>query len=82
MKVLLAGALAVMASAGLPQPASAEASEYTLSPAGPLDPRNSFVAPVGAVFVVDDARGQISICFPDNKEGRVQVVCRPATKLP
>jgi hypothetical protein len=33
-KILLAAGLAVMASAGLALPASAEASDYTMSPAG------------------------------------------------
>jgi hypothetical protein len=53
-----------------------------MSPAGPIDTRNTFVAPVNSVFVVDNAKGQISMCFPDNKDGKIQVVCTPATKLP
>jgi hypothetical protein len=28
---------------------------------GPVDPRNTFVAPVNSVFVVDNAKGQISM---------------------
>jgi hypothetical protein len=79
---LSAAVLAVMASAGLALPASAQASDYTMSPAGPVDPRNTFVAPVNSVFVVDNAKGQISMCFPDNKDGKILVVCTPATKLP
>ena len=27
-------------------------------------------------------RGRISMCFPDNKDNKVVVVCTPATKLP
>jgi hypothetical protein len=81
-KILLAAGLAVTASAGLALPASAEASDYTMSPAGPIDPRNTFVAPVNSVFVVDNVKGQISMRFPDNKDGKVLVVCTPATKLP
>jgi hypothetical protein len=77
-KILLAAGLA----AGLALPASAEAADYTMSPAGPVDTRNSFVAPVSSVFVVDNAKGMISMCFPDNKDGKIQVVCTPATKLP
>ena len=77
-KILLAVGLA----AGLALPASAEAADYTMSPAGPVDTRNSFVAPVNSVFVVDNAKGQISMCFPDNKDGKILVVCTPATKLP
>jgi hypothetical protein len=77
-KILLAAGLA----AGLALPASAEAADYTMSPAGPVDTRNSFVAPVSSVFVVDNAKGIISMCFPDNKDGKIQVVCTPATKLP
>jgi hypothetical protein len=71
-----------VAITGLALPASAEVSGYTVAPAGPVDSRNTFVAPVNSVFVVDNAKGQISMCFPDNKDGKVLVVCTPATKLP
>jgi hypothetical protein len=40
------------------------------------------VPPVNAVFVVDNAKGQISMCYPDSKDNKVLVVCTPATKLP
>ena len=43
------------------------------------------VPQAGAVFVVDNAKGQISMCFPDNKDNKdnkVVVICTPATKLP
>ena len=79
---LALGALAVMAIAGVTLPASAESSGYTVAPAGPGDARNSYVAPVNAVFVVDNAKGQISLCYPDNKDNKVMVICTPATKLP
>ena len=49
---------------------------------GPADPRNNYVPQAGAVFVVDNAKGQISMCFPDNKDNKVVVICTPATKLP
>jgi hypothetical protein len=55
-KILHAAALAVMAGAGLALPLSAEAADYTMSPAGPVDSRNSFVSPVSSVFVVDNAK--------------------------
>jgi hypothetical protein len=71
-----------MAVAAVALPASAEMSGYTVAPAGPADPRNSYVPPVNAVFVVDNAKGQISMCFPDSRENKVLVVCTPATKLP
>ena len=71
-----------MAIAGVTLPASAESSGYTVAPAGPGDARNSYVAPVNAVFVVDNAKGQISLCYPDNKDNKVMVICTPATKLP
>jgi hypothetical protein len=74
-KILHAAALAVMAGAGLALPLSAEAADYTMSAAGPVDT-------VSSVFVVDNAKGIISMCFPDNKDGKIQVVCTPATKLP
>jgi len=79
---LAVGALAVMAIAGVTLPASAESSGYTVAPAGPGDARNSYDAPVNAVFVVDNAKGQISLCYPDNKDNKVMVICTPATKLP
>ena len=71
-----------MAIAGATVPASAELSGYTVAPAGPADPRNSYVPPVNAVFVVDNAKGQISMCYPDSKDNKVVVICTPATKLP
>ena len=55
---------------------------YTLAPAGPADPRNNYVPQSGAVFIVDNAKGVISMCFPDNTDNKVVVVCSPATKLP
>ena len=82
VRELAAAALAVMAIAGFTLPASAESSGYTVAPAGPGDARNSYVAPVNAVFVVDNAKGQISMCYPDNKDNKVLVICTPATKLP
>lgn len=74
-----AAALAAIAIAGTAVPAFAQSSGYTIAPAGPADPRNNYVPQAGAVFVVGDAKGAISMCFPDNK---VVVVCTPATKLP
>jgi len=82
VREVAAAALAVMAIAGVTLPASAESSGYTVAPAGPGDARNSYVAPVNAVFVVDNAKGEISMCFPDNKDNKVVVICSPATKLP
>jgi hypothetical protein len=55
--VLAAAALAAIAIAGAGAPASAESSGYTVSPAGPTDPRNNFVPQSSAVFVVDNAKG-------------------------
>jgi hypothetical protein len=37
---------------------------------------------VNAVFVVDNAKGQISLCYPDSKDNKAAVMCTPATKLP
>jgi hypothetical protein len=71
--------LAATAMTALASPARAA---YTMSPAGPTDTRMSFVPPVTAVFVVDNAKGQIAMCCPDNKDNKIQVVCTPATKLP
>ena len=61
---LAVGALAVMAIAGVTLPASAESSGYTVAPAGPGDARNSYVAPVNAVFVVDNAKGKSAFATP------------------
>ena len=79
---LAAAALAAMVVAWATVPALAELSGYTIGPAGPADPRNNYVPQAGAVFVVDNAKGQISMCFPDNKDNKVVVICTPATKLP
>ena len=79
---LAAAALAVIGIAGATVPASAESSGYTVAPAGPTDPRNNFVPQSSAVFVVDNAKGSISMCYPDNKDNKVVVICSPATKLP
>ena len=81
---LAAAALGVIAIVGATVPASAESSGYTIGPAGPAgpaDPRNNYVQQAGAVFVADNAKGQISMCFPDNKDNKVVVICTPATKL-
>jgi hypothetical protein len=82
IRELAAAALAVTAIAGFTLPALAESSGYTVAPAGPGDARNNYVAPVNAVFVVDNAKGQISMCYPDSKDNKVLVICTPATKLP
>jgi len=74
--------LAATAMTALALPAQAESSGYTMTPAGPTDTRMSFVPPMAAVFVVDNAKGQIAMCCPDNKDNKIQVVCTPATKLP
>jgi microcystin-dependent protein len=63
-RVLAAAALAVMAIAEATAPASAESSGYTVSPAGPTDPRNNFVPQSSAVFVVDNAKGSIRCVTP------------------
>lgn len=82
IRELAAAALAAMTIAGIAVPASAESTGYTMSPAAPADPRNNYVPQAGAAFAVDNATGQISMCFPDNKDNKVVVVCTPATKLP
>jgi hypothetical protein len=74
--------IAALAVAAVTLPAFAQSSGYTISPAGPADARNNYVPQAGAVFVVDDARGAIIMCFRDNKDNKVVVVCTPATKLP
>jgi hypothetical protein len=75
-------ALAAMVAAGAAWPASAQSSGYTMSPAGPADPRNNYVPQAGAVFIVNNANGQISMCFPDSVNNKAVVICTPATKLP
>jgi hypothetical protein len=74
-----AAAVVAMTLAGASMPAQ---SGYTVSPAGPADPRNNYVPQAGAVFVVDDDKGQISMCFPDSVNNKAVVICTPATKLP
>jgi hypothetical protein len=40
------------------------------------------VPQAGAVFIVDNEKGEVVMCFPDNKDSKPVVVCTPATKLP
>jgi hypothetical protein len=82
VRELAAAALAVTVIARFTLPASAESSGFTVAPAGPGDARNSYVAPVNAVLVVDNAKGQISMCYPDSKDNKVLVICTSATELP
>jgi hypothetical protein len=81
-KDLAAAALAVVAITGLALPASAEVSGYTVAPAGPVDSRNSYVPPVNAVFVVDNAKGanQHVLSRQQGQQGCGRL--HPATKLP
>ena len=79
---LATAALAVLAAAGATAPVSAQSAKYSVSPAGPADPRNSYVPQAGAVFIVDNEKGEVVMCFPDNKDSKPVVVCTPATKLP
>jgi len=60
-----AAVIAALAVAAVTLPAFAQSSGYTISPAGPADARNNYVPQAGAVFVVDDARGAIIMCFPE-----------------
>jgi hypothetical protein len=64
-------------------PAAAQSvSTYAISPAGPNDARATFIPPGAAVFVVDNAKGQISLCYPDNQDNKWVVRCSAPTKLP
>jgi microcystin-dependent protein len=67
---LAAAALAAMVVAWATVPALAESSGYTIGPAGPADPRNNYVPQAGAVFVADNAKGQISIVSPTTRTTR------------
>ena len=77
---LAATAIAAMAVAGAALPASAESSGYTIAPAG--RPAKQLRSAVGRPLYRGNAKGVISMCFPDNKDNKVVVVCSPATKLP
>ncbi len=82
-KLILAAALGLATVAALVAPADAETpAAYTVAPAGPVDSRNTFVGTTGAVFIVDNAKGQVSMCYPDSKDGKITVSCTAATKLP
>ena len=82
-KFWFAAMLTVTVVVALVAPADAETpASYTVAPAGPVDSRNTFVGTTGAVFVVDNAKGQISMCYPDSKDGKIVVSCTAATKLP
>jgi hypothetical protein len=63
--------ICILAVVGLVAPAVAEpASSYIVAPAGPNDARTPFVPPGAAVFVVDNAKGQITLCYPDNQDSK------------
>ena len=55
---------------------------FTVAPAAVQDPRNSYIAPQSAVFVVDNIKREIVLCYPDTKNDVDYVVCTAPTKLP
>ena len=50
-------------------------------PARPI-PRNNYVPQSGAVFVVDNAKGESACATPTTRTTKSVVMCTPATKLP
>jgi len=81
-RLLFTGMLVALAIVAVARHAAAEtAAPYTVAPAGPVDPRNNFPSTNGAVFIVDNAKGQISMCYPDSKDGKIAVSCTLAIKL-
>jgi hypothetical protein len=76
--ILAAATLATLA------PAAAFADDsYTVTPLPPADSRSKFLTPTGSVFVVNQDKGTITMCFPDtDKNGAFLVSCTPALPLP
>lgn len=56
-------------------------SSLTVLPVPPPDPRNSYIPPQGATYVVDNLRGEITMCYPDSRDGKFIVTCTPSTKI-
>ena len=74
--------LAIAGAAPIAPAVAQSASSYSVVPAGPLEIRNTYVSPSGAVFVVDNVKGQIVLCYPDTKNNVDYVKCTAPTKLP
>jgi hypothetical protein len=73
----------ILAVVGFVAPAAAQSvSTYAIVPAGPNDARATFIPPGAAVFVVDNAKAQISLCYPNNQDNKWVVRCSAPTKLP
>jgi hypothetical protein len=70
--------LAITGGAALAQSAPA----FTVAPASVQDPRNSYIAPQSAVYVVDNVNRQIVLCYPNTQNNVDYVVCTAPTKLP
>ena len=70
--------LALTGSAALAQ----SAPVFTVAPPAVQDPRNSYIAPQSAVYVVDNVKREIVLCYPNTQNNVDYVVCTAPTKLP
>jgi hypothetical protein len=73
--------LAITLVAGPVAALEAETRSLTVLPVPPPDPRNSYIPPQGATYIVNNLRGEIVMCYPDSKDGKFVVTCTPSTKL-
>ena len=70
--------LAMTGGAALAQ----SAPVFTVAPASVQDPRNSYIAPQASVYVVDNIKREIVLCYPNTQNNVDYVVCTAPTKLP
>jgi hypothetical protein len=56
--------------------------EFSVAPAAVQDPRHSYIAPQASVYVVDNVKRQIVLCYPTTQNNVDSVVCTAPTKLP
>lgn len=81
MKAIAAALVALAPLAAQAAEGDPPAGRYTIAPLPPVDGRNSYVPPQSAVYVIDNARGEVVMCFPNARDGKHVVDCTAPTKL-
>ena len=69
-------------AAGPASALEATTRSYIIQPVPAPDVRNSYVPPQGAIYVIDNLRGTITMCYPDSLDSKFAVTCTPQTSLP
>ena len=68
-------------AAGSASALEATTRSYIIHPVPPADVRNSYVPPQGAIYVIDNLRGTIAMCYPDSLDSKFVVTCTTQTQL-